>query len=100
MPKRKRDGQLGEQPERELPPGVKLLRTLEGHEDAVAGVAFDPMGRTLASGSGDETVKLWEVASDKLLRTLKGHVNLVWSVAFDPAGRTLASGSGDETVKL
>ncbi len=39
-------------------------------------VAFDPSGRTLASGSGDNTVKLWEVASGKLLRTLEGHEDL------------------------
>ena len=45
----------------------KLLRTLEGHENYVYSVAFDPAGRTLASGSVDNTVKLWEVASGKLL---------------------------------
>jgi WD40 repeat protein len=44
----------------ELPPGVKLLRTLKGHQDAVTSVAFDPQGLTLASGSGDGMVKLWE----------------------------------------
>jgi WD40 repeat protein len=92
--------QLREQPEWELPPGVKLLRTLEGHESYVLGVAFDPAGRTLASGSHDSTVKLWEVASGKLLRSLEGHEDAVFSVAFDPAGRTLASGSHDSTVKL
>ncbi len=57
----------------ELPPGVKLLRTLEGHKDIVYSVAFDPSGRTLASGGDDNTVKLWEVASGKLLHTLEGH---------------------------
>ncbi|MGH8654176.1 MAG: WD40 repeat domain-containing protein [Gammaproteobacteria bacterium] len=56
---------------------MKLLRTLEGHENVVMSVAFDPMGRTLASGSADKTVKLWEVASGKLLRTLKGRLGLV-----------------------
>ena len=85
---------------RELPPGVKLLRTLEGHQDAVKSVAFDPQGGTLASGSEDNTVKLWEARSGKLLRTLEGHQNTVWSVAFDPQGGTLASGSEDNTVKL
>ncbi len=35
----------------ELSPGVKLLRTLQGHEDAVFSVAFDPQGGTLASGT-------------------------------------------------
>jgi WD40 repeat protein len=98
MSKRKRDGQRGEP--RELPPGVKLLRTLEGHEGVVLNVAFDPAGRTLASGSADKAVKLWEVANGKLLRTLERHKDIVWSVAFDPAGRTLASGGWDNTVKL
>jgi len=76
----------------ELPPGVKLLRTLEDHKDAVSCVAFDPQGATLASGSRDGTVKLWEVQSGKLLRTLEVRGTST-SVAFDPQGATLASGS-------
>ena len=63
-------------------------------------VAFDPQGGTLASGSDDNTVKLWEARSGKLLRTLEGHQSSVCSVAFDPQGGTLASGSDDNTVKL
>ncbi len=84
----------------ELPPGVKLIRTLEGHPDMVLSMAFDPQGETLASGSRDETVKLWEVRSGRLLRMLEGHRSGVCSVAFDPQGETLASGSVDTTVKL
>jgi len=84
----------------ELPPGVKLLRTLEGHQDVVFSAAFDPQGGTLASGSYDSDVKLWQARSGTLLRTLEGHKNSVLSVAFDPRGGTLASGSGDRTVKL
>ena len=63
--------------QRKLPPGVKLLRTLQGHQGAVMSVAFDPQGSALASGSGDRTVKLWEARSGKLLRTLEGHQNSV-----------------------
>src|SRR3954451_223683 len=91
---------LGGSKQPELPPGVKLLRTLKGHEGAVVSVAFDPQGGTLASGSDDKTVKLWEPGSGKLLCTLEGHGTWVWGVAFDPRGGTLASGSGDKTVKL
>lgn len=90
---------VGHVPEN-LPPGVKLLRTLEGHQSAVYGVAFDPQGKMLASGSHDETVKLWGVQSGKLLRTLEGHKGVVWSVAFNSRGDQLLSGSGDTTVKL
>jgi WD40 repeat protein len=57
-------------------------------------------GKTLASGGGDHTVKLWDVSTSAELRTLKGHSNGVHSVAFSSDGKTLASGSFDATIKL
>jgi len=55
------------------------VRTLEGHTDYVRSVAFSPDGGLLASGSSDNTVRLWRVAGGgfwdwlrgKLVRTLK-----------------------------
>jgi WD40 repeat protein len=61
---------------------------------------ISPDGRTLASGSADQTVKLWDVASGQVLRTLTGHADIVFSVAFSADGRTLAAGSSDNKVKL
>ncbi len=74
--------------------------TLTGHTSVVRSVAFSPDGRLLASGSFDNTIKLWEVSSGSLVRTLTGHTNSVRSVAFSPDGRLLASGSDDKTIKL
>jgi small GTP-binding protein len=84
----------------ELPPGVKLLRTLRGHLAEIRSMAFHPQSGILATGSADKTVKLWGVPTGMLLRNLEGHQKSVLSVVFDPQGKTLASGSADETVKL
>jgi WD40 repeat protein/GTPase SAR1 family protein len=100
MSKKKQSGQHNEQQGQELPPGVKLLHTLKGHRGVVFGVAFDPSGKMLASGSGDGRVTLWDAPTGKLLRTLEAHGDYVSSVTFDPSGGTLASGSGDGTLKF
>ena len=68
---------------------------LAGHTDYVNSVAFSPDGTTLASGSRDATVKLWDVATGTLKATLEGHTGSVRNVAFSPDGNTIASGAGD-----
>ncbi|KAL4937755.1 hypothetical protein BDV06DRAFT_215643 [Aspergillus oleicola] len=76
------------------------LQTLEGHSGGVYSVAFSPDSQLLASGSFDDTVRLWNPATGALYLTLEGHLDIVSSVAFSPDGRLLASGSEDNTVRL
>jgi len=80
----------------ELP--MPCIRTLEGHSHSVSSVAFSPDGKVLASGSFDDTIKLWDVQTGRALQTLTGHSDNVNSVAFSPDGKVLASGSA--TIKL
>lgn len=85
---------------RQLPPGVKLVRTFGAHQGTIMSLAFHPQGDTLASGGEDGTVKLWELQSKQLLRTLEGHDNAVRGLVFHMDGKTLASASSDFTIKL
>ena len=66
----------------------------------VTSVAFDPQGETLASGSQDGTVKLWDVPGGKLATQSKRIQFGAHSVVFDPRSGALASGGVDRMVKL
>jgi WD40 repeat protein len=71
-----------------------------GHTAVVSSVAVTADGKTLASGSYDATIKLWDLATGKEIAPLLGHTAAVYSVAFAPDGKTLASGSHDDTARL
>lgn len=92
--------QVNEPVRMELPFGVKLLRTLEGHEDTVRCLAFDAQGLVLASGGADDVVKIWDVASGILRRSLEPDGGTIYSVAFDSRSETLASGANDKKIKI
>jgi len=69
-----------------------------GHRAAVRTVAYSPDGNFIVTGSRDNSIKLWQVATGREIRTFLGHLNPVNIVTFDPSGQWLASGSSDNSI--
>ncbi|MER9134745.1 TIR domain-containing protein [Mesorhizobium sp. M0830] len=82
----------------EVATGAESL--LEGHGAAVATVAFSPDGTRLATGSDDQTARVWDVATGEEIAILRGHRSWVKTVAFSPRGTCLATGSRGGTARI
>jgi WD40 repeat protein len=79
--------------------GQRLHLAWQAHTDNAFTLAFSPDERTLATGSWDGAVKMWDLQSGALLWT-SWHTDLILSVAFAPDGHTLASGGNDAMIRL
>jgi len=80
-----------------------IVATLKGHTELVYSVAFNDDGKQIATGSFDNTIKLWDTPSGKEIRSFggpAGHQKMVLTVAISPNGQLLASGSADNTLKV
>uniref|UniRef100_A0A8B9C513 Notchless protein homolog 1 n=1 Tax=Anser brachyrhynchus TaxID=132585 RepID=A0A8B9C513_9AVES len=77
---------------------TRCTSSLEGHTEAVISVAFSPTGKYLASGSGDTTVRFWDLSTETPQFTAKGHRHWVLSIAWSPDGKKLASGCKNSQV--
>jgi WD40 repeat protein len=72
---------------------------LEGHTADVLDVEFSPDGRTIASGSVDDTLRLWTVEPSRLIRTMQGHPFPILILRFSPNGSVLYTGSTDGILR-
>eukprot|EP00467_Chlorarachnion_reptans_P004982 CAMPEP_0114517632 /NCGR_PEP_ID=MMETSP0109-20121206/17999_1 /TAXON_ID=29199 /ORGANISM="Chlorarachnion reptans, Strain CCCM449" /LENGTH=493 /DNA_ID=CAMNT_0001698169 /DNA_START=217 /DNA_END=1698 /DNA_ORIENTATION=+ len=77
----------------------KLMRVISGHLGWVRAVAVDPTNEWFATGSGDRTIKIWDLASGTLKLTLTGHINSVTDLAVSHKYPYLFSVGNDKLVK-
>ncbi len=80
------------------PPGFELMCTLQGDEEQISSIAWVSDAPMLASGSWDETVRLWDVESGELRQVLGGLSNTNY-VSWSPDSRTVAIWYSN-TIKL
>ncbi|KAI9107708.1 hypothetical protein K1719_021371 [Acacia pycnantha] len=83
------------------PPDIenwKVALTLRGHTADVVDLNWSPDDSTLASGSLDNTIHIWNMSNGICTAVLRGHSSLVKGVAWDPIGSFIASQSDDKTV--
>ncbi|KAF1378559.1 hypothetical protein PFLUV_G00191810 [Perca fluviatilis] len=79
---------------------ARCTSTLQGHTEAVISTAFSPTGKYLASGSGDTTVRFWDLMTETPHHTAKGHTHWVLNIAWSPDGKKLASGCKNSQICL
>lgn len=84
--------------EAQPPQTWKCLRTLKGHSGSVNTIAISPDGQTLASGSQDRTVSLWNLKTGKRIFTFFGQAGEVSTVAISPDGKMLVAGGFDNKI--
>ncbi|PKI62946.1 notchless protein homolog [Punica granatum] len=81
-------------------PVSRCSATITGHAEPVLSVSFSPDGKQLASGSGDTTVRLWDLNTQTPMFTCTGHKNWVLCIAWSPDGKHLVSGSKAGELKI
>ncbi len=83
-----------------LPAKAPVFTALDGHTSGVRSVEFSTDGQRLLTGSDDNTLKLWNVETNKTIETLRGHHGWIAKATFSPDGQWAISASHDQQVRL
>jgi len=63
-------------------------------------IALSPNGKTIASGSRDGKVRLWNVETEKVVAKWTGHTHIATSLCWSVDGERVVSGSYDGTIRV
>ncbi|KAJ7924656.1 peptidase C14 [Mycena leptocephala] len=64
-------------------------------------IAISADGARLVSGSGDNTIRVWDARTgEAVMEPIQGHTDVVESVVFSPDGAHIVSGSSDNTIRV
>ena len=77
-----------------------LIFVLIGNPTSIYAVEVTPDGGRAVSGSGAQTIKVWDLENGEVLKTPEGHSDGVRAVAVTPDGRRTVSGSRDQKLKV
>src|SRR5919108_38594 len=69
-----------------------------GHRDNVFTVAWSPDGNSIASGSRDETVQIWNAFTGSDIMNYRDHSSPIYATTWSPNGAYIASGGEDRTI--
>ncbi len=75
-------------------------RILTGHTGRINALTVSPDGQTIATGSADHTVRLWNAATGQPKLTLAGSQDELSVLAFAPDGKLIAGGAYDASLNL
>ncbi|KAF8549975.1 WD40 repeat-like protein, partial [Imleria badia] len=77
------------------------IQTLQGHTDYVTCAVYSPDGTHIASGSWDNTIRVWNVTTGQFVAgPFQGHTDIIASIAYSPDGIHIVSGSWDNTLRV
>ncbi|KAH3678388.1 hypothetical protein WICMUC_001405 [Wickerhamomyces mucosus] len=94
---RQQQNYVADQPEWHAP--WKLMRVIAGHKGWIRSIAVEPDNKWFATGSNDNTIKIWDLATGHLKLTLTNHIMAVRDLVISDRHPYMFSCSEDKTVK-
>jgi len=78
----------------------KILFESKSHEPEAGGIAFSPDSKEVATGGGDQTIKLWDMSDSTLRLTIPIKDDFIWDIAYHPNGGSFAAVGSTGMIRM